>query len=219
MTAFPHKLPAMMRRAIMVLALAFALSMGVPVLAGAASGGTASQAITDCNDHGKLTQQYSSEVLRQALAQMPADVREYTDCFDVIERQLFKQLGTSTATPTGTSTSGSGSSFLPTWLLVVIVLLALAAITFGALALRRRGQTDEPGGPGEPGQPGGPGEPGQPGGPGEPGQPGGPGEPGQPGGPAEPGPSEPGPSGGPNEPGGPGGTGESDEPGGGTPAG
>ncbi len=155
-----------MRRTITVLALACVLSLGVPALAGAASGGTASQAITDCNDHGKLTQEYSSQVLRQALAQMPADVREYTDCFDVIERQLFKQLGSSTATTGGTSTSGSGSSFLPTWLLVVIVLLALAAITFGALALRRRGTTDEPG-PGGPDAPP-PGEPGSPA-PGEPG--------------------------------------------------
>jgi hypothetical protein len=177
----------MTRRVITVLALACALSVAAPALAGAASGGTASQAITDCNDHGKLTQQYSSQVLRQALAQMPADVREYTDCFDVIERQLFKQLGSSSANPTGTSTSGSGSSFLPTWLLVVIVLLALAAITFGALALRRRGTTDEPGGPGGPAGPGAPDGPAGPGGPeGE-------------AGPAAPPPGEPGPR--PSEPG------------------
>lgn len=186
-----------MRRATTVLALACALSLGVPALAGAASGGTASQAITDCNDHGQLTQQYSSEVLRQALAQMPADVREYTDCFDVIERQLFKQLGTSTTAGGGTSTSGSGSSFLPTWLLVVIVLLALAAITFGALALRRRGMTDEPDGPGGPEgpPPGGPGAPP----PGEPGS-----SPPGPGGPSGPeGQSGPGDSEGSSGPGGP----------------
>lgn len=149
----------MTRRAITVLALCCAVSVGVPALAVAASGGTASQAITDCNDHGQLTQQYSSAVLRQALAEMPADVKEYTDCFDKIESQLFKQLGTTSAGTTGTTTSGSGSSFLPTWLLVVIVLLALAAITFGALALRRRGTPDEPGGPGGTGGPGGPGGP------------------------------------------------------------
>ena len=130
----------------MVFVLACAMSVGAPVLAGAASGGTAADAITDCNDHGKLTQQYSSEVLREALAQMPADVREYTDCFDVIERQLLAQAGTSAANTT-TTAAGSGSSVLPTWLIVVIVLLALAAITFGALALRRRGEADEAGGP------------------------------------------------------------------------
>jgi hypothetical protein len=169
MTGFPHKLAAMTRRAILVLALGCALAVGAPALAGAASSGTAAQAITDCNDHDHLTQSYSSAVLRQALAQMPADVREYTDCFDVIERQLFKQLGQSGAAGGASGTSSSGSSGLPTWLIVVIVVLALAAITFGALALRRRrttpgaGETDGPGEaaappPGEPSPP--PSEPG-----------------------------------------------------------
>jgi hypothetical protein len=152
----------MTRRAITVLALGCALCLGAPVLAIAASGSNAAQAISDCNDHGLLTQQYSSQVLRQALAQMPADVREYTDCFDVIERQLFKQLGSSKSSTPATTTSSSGSSFVPTWLIVVIVLLALAAITFGALALRRRGMSSAPGDspgppPASPDRPGGPG--------------------------------------------------------------
>jgi Spy/CpxP family protein refolding chaperone len=157
MGAFLHKLPPMTRRAITLLAVVSALSLGAPIAAAAASGGTASQAITDCNDHGQLTQHYSSSTLRAALAQMPVDVKEYTDCYDVIERQLFKQLGTSapgSATATGSS---SGGSFLPTWLIIVIVILALAAITFGALAIRRR---SGPGGPGDAGGPGaGPGPP------------------------------------------------------------
>ena len=153
----------MTRRAITVLALGCALTVGAPALAGAASSGTAAQAITDCNDHSRLTQSYSSPVLRQALAQMPADVREYTDCFDVIERQLFKQLGQSGAAGGG-SASSSGSSGLPTWLIVVIVVLALAAITFGALALRRRRTPPGPGGPDGPDGPAGPppGDPGPP---------------------------------------------------------
>ena len=190
----------------MVLVLACALSVGAPALAGAASGGTAQDAITDCNDHGQLTQQYSSDVLRQALAQMPADVREYTDCNDVIQRQLFAQLGASGAN-TNTTGSDSGSSFLPTWLIVVIVLLALAAITFGALALRRRGEAEDAGGPeaAAPGEPGAPDEaPTEPGGPGEPPtEPGGPGEPPtEPLHPGEP-PTEPGDSEGPGDAGGP----------------
>jgi hypothetical protein len=179
MATFPHKLAPMKPRVILVLAVLCAVCAAVPGLAGAASG-TPSQAISDCNDHGKLTQEYSSAVLRTALAQMPADVREYTDCFDVIERQLFAQQGSAGAT--GTTTSSSSSSFLPTWLIVVIVVLALAAITFGALALRRRG--DQPGGgpgSGDPGAPGGPGS-GDPGAPGDPGESGGPG-PGTPGAP------------------------------------
>jgi hypothetical protein len=156
MTGFPHKLAAMTRRAITILALGCVLTVGAPALAGAAASGTAAQAITDCNDHSRLTQSYSSPVLRQALAQMPADVREYTDCFDVIERQLFKQLGQSGAAGGGTGASSSGSSGLPTWLIVVIVVLALAAITFGALALRRRRAQPGPGGPDGPDGPAGP---------------------------------------------------------------
>jgi hypothetical protein len=156
MTVFPHKLPAMMRRATTLLALVGALSLGAPALAAAASGGTPAQAISDCNQHGTLTAQYSAATLRAALAQMPTDVKEYTDCYDVIERQLFKELGKSSP---GTSTTGSSSSssFLPTWLIIVIVVLALAAITFGAMAIRRR--SGGPGGSGGSG-PGGPSGPG-----------------------------------------------------------
>jgi hypothetical protein len=157
MTEFPHKLAAMTRRAITVLALGCALSVGLPALAGAAASGTAAQAINDCNDHLKLTQSYSTGALRQALAQMPADVREYTDCFDVIERQLFKQLSQSGAGGGGTGSNSSGGSGLPTWLIVVIVVLALAAITFGALALRRRRMPPGPDGAGGPDGPAGPG--------------------------------------------------------------
>lgn len=140
----------MTRRATTVLVLVCALAMGAPMVAAAASSGTAAQAISDCNDHSTLTQHYSPSVLRQALAQMPVDVKEYTDCYDVIERQLFKELGKSS--PTGSATGSSSGSSFPTWLIVVIVVLALAALTFAAMAIRRRS-----GGPGDPGAPGGPG--------------------------------------------------------------
>src|SRR5947209_17616155 len=129
----------MTRRAITLFALVCAVALGAPAAAGAASGGTAPAAISDCNDHGKLTTHYSPATLRAALAQMPVDVREYTDCYDVIERQLFKELGQSgnAAGATGTPASSSSSS-VPAWLIVLIVRLALAAVTFGALAVRRR---------------------------------------------------------------------------------
>lgn len=129
----------MMRRLVTSLLIACALSAAVPAVAAAQSGGgSGAQAITDCNDNGTLTGHYSADALRNALANMPADVREYTDCYDVIEKQLFAQLGTSSSTGTGGSSSSSGGSVLPTWLIVVIVVLALAALTFGALAIRRR---------------------------------------------------------------------------------
>ncbi len=126
-----------MRRALITaLALVCAISAAAPAVVVAASGGTAAQAISDCNNHGQLTAHYSASTLRAALANMPADVREYTDCYDVIEKQLFAQLGTSGA-GSGTATTSSSGSFLPTPLIVLIVLLALAALTFGAIAIRR----------------------------------------------------------------------------------
>jgi hypothetical protein len=146
----------MTRRLLTSFAVLCALALCAPTIVSAAtSSGTAAQAITDCNDHDTLTQHYSPAVLRQALAQMSADVREYTDCYDVIERQLFAELGKSTTTTPTTSTSSSVSSgsFLPTWLIVVIVLLVLAAVTFGAIAVRR-GREEQPPGPGGPTEPG-----------------------------------------------------------------
>jgi hypothetical protein len=132
-----------------MLALACALLTVTPGLASAASTGV-SQALSDCNSHGRLTGHYSPDVLRQALAQMPADMREYTDCFDVMQRQLLAELG-STGSGGGGLGGGSGGSFLPAWLIVVVVLLALAAITLGVMALRRRSAAPPP----EPEPPGG----------------------------------------------------------------
>ncbi len=140
----------------MVLVLPCALALATPVAAGAAGADTPSAAISDCNDHGQLTAHYAPATLRAALAQMPVDVREYTDCYDVIERQLFKELGQSAPGAAGTPASSSSGSGLPTWLLIVIVLLALAAVTFGALAIRRRTAPEGPAAPadGTPAAPG-----------------------------------------------------------------
>jgi hypothetical protein len=128
----------MTRRLVTSLAVVCALSAAAPATSAAQSGGTASQAIADCNSHGTLTAHYSADALRSALATMPADIREYTDCYDVIEKQLLTQLGSSSSGGSGTGGSSSGGSVLPTWLVIVIVVLALAALTFGALAIRRR---------------------------------------------------------------------------------
>jgi hypothetical protein len=137
----------MTRRAPILLALVCALCVGAPAVAAAASD-TPQAAIADCNAHGQLTAQYSSATLQAALGQMPVDVKEYTDCYDVIERQLLAQQGKAAGGTATTAPASSSGSFLPTWLIIVIVLLALAAVTFGALAIRRRGETPAtPGGP------------------------------------------------------------------------
>lgn len=150
----------MRRRLITALALVSAIALGAPGLVAAASGGTAAQAITDCNDHAGLTAQYSVATLRTALATMPVDVREYTDCYDVIQKQLFAQLGTSGSGGSGTTGGSSSGSVIPTPLLILIIVLVLAALTFGAISIRRR-STDGPSddGPTDPGESGGAGGP------------------------------------------------------------
>ena len=107
------------------------LVLAPPTLASGAA------AIADCRAHGRLTQTYSIADLQNALATMPVDVKQYTDCYDVIQTALQNAL--KGKSETGSSGSGSsGGSFLPTWLIVVIVLLALGGITYGALTVRRR---------------------------------------------------------------------------------
>lgn len=45
-----------------------------------------SDVIRDCNDNGRLTKRYSQREYRQALAHMPADIKQYTDCEGIIRR-------------------------------------------------------------------------------------------------------------------------------------
>jgi hypothetical protein len=97
-----------------------------------------SPAVADCNTHAALTHHYTVAQLRNALATMPADIKEYTNCPDVIQRALLAQIGG----VTGSGGSGSGGgSFLPTPLIVVLVLLILAGGGFAVYAWRRRGSS------------------------------------------------------------------------------
>jgi hypothetical protein len=94
-----------------------------------------SQAVADCNSHGRLTGPYTEAALRQALNTIPSDVKEYTNCYDVIQRQLLSQIGAIKASGGG---GGGGSSFLPTPLLVVLGVLIVGAGGFAVVARRRR---------------------------------------------------------------------------------
>lgn len=91
--------------------------------------------VADCNAHAQLTRHYSVAELRSALAAMPVDVKEYTNCGDVIQRALLADLG---RLPGGGSGSGGGS-FLPTWLIVVLALLVVGGAGFGVYSWRQRG--------------------------------------------------------------------------------
>jgi hypothetical protein len=126
----------MKRRLPALLVLLAVLAAFAPGLVGASDALAAGNpVVTDCNSHGRLAGSYSVAELRNALSTMRADVKEYTDCYDVIQRALLAQIG-------GLHAGGGGGlfggSFLPTWLIVVLVILGLAAATFGAIAVRKR---------------------------------------------------------------------------------
>ena len=114
-------------------AVAATLAVGGPAWAAAQP-----NPVADCNAHGTLTTHYTAAQLRNGLNTMPADIKEYTDCYDVLQRALLAELGSSQSAPAKSTSSGSGGSFLPTPMIVILVLLVLAAVTFGAVALRRR---------------------------------------------------------------------------------
>jgi hypothetical protein len=129
-----------MRRTVILAALICA------ILAPAARAGV-SAVVVDCQAHSRLTRSYSLTELSNAIATMPAETAEYTDCYDVIQRALLAAQGKLALANTGAG--GSGGSFLPTPVIVALVVLALGAASFGALALRRRAgageRDDDPG--------------------------------------------------------------------------
>ncbi len=93
--------------------------------------------VADCNAHTQLTRHYTPAQLKQALNTMPSDVKEYTDCYDVINRAYLAAIGEIKSGAPASSSTG-GSSFLPTPLLVLLGVLIVAAAGFGIVALRRR---------------------------------------------------------------------------------
>lgn len=98
-----------------------------------------SPAIADCNSHGQLTQHYSVTQLHTALSTMPADVQEYTNCYNVIQNQLNAQVAGHKVDPSSASTSGGGG--LSTPLVIVIIVLVVGGGALAGLVLQRRGGT------------------------------------------------------------------------------
>lgn len=101
---------------------------------------TQSAVVSDCYSNGHLTRSYPAAELRTALTTMPVTVKEYTSCYDIIQSALLKAIGHGGSGDGSNPGSGSGGSFLPTPVIVLLVLLALSGVTFGALAIRRRGE-------------------------------------------------------------------------------
>jgi hypothetical protein len=127
----------MIRRLTASLAAVCALAAIAPAAQAATAAPTA-----DCQAHGHLTQAYSITQLRTSLAQMPADVQEYTNCYSVIQSALLSQIPGRHGKPSNSSSHSSSGSFLSTPVIIVIVVLALGGATAGAVAIRRRAGSD-----------------------------------------------------------------------------
>jgi hypothetical protein len=134
-----------MRGTLRLIAVACAVSA---LALASASPGTAATAggnpvINDCQSTGRLTHSYTLVQLRHALAVMPASVKQYTSCYDVINQGIL-----TVRTGKTTGPKGGGGSFLPTPVIIILVVLILAGVTFGAIAIRQR--RAGPGGEGPP---------------------------------------------------------------------
>jgi hypothetical protein len=118
--------------------LALACAIAVLALSGLAApvalGAGGNPIINDCQNTGRLTHAYTLQQLQHALAVMPATVKQYTSCYDVINQGIETVKAGHQTGPK----NGGGGSFLPTWVIVILVVLVLAAVTFGAIAIRQR---------------------------------------------------------------------------------
>jgi hypothetical protein len=93
--------------------------------------------LSDCNAHAQLTQQYPVGQLQDALATMGANQKEYTDCYDVIQRALLADVGRLHAGTVHAQPAGS-SSFPNTPLIILIGVAGFAAGALIYLGYRRR---------------------------------------------------------------------------------
>jgi hypothetical protein len=72
--------------------------------------GSPTGVIRDCNKDGKLDKKYSKQDLKKALKKLPSDIKEYSDCSDVI-RAAIDQAGPGAA---GGGGGGAGPTAGPT---------------------------------------------------------------------------------------------------------
>jgi hypothetical protein len=113
------KLPAPLDRIRHITLIVVAALAGLAAIAPAALAANYHDAIRDCNDDGVLQGRYTAHTLRQARQHLPASLREYSDCADVLARALAAAArpgsgglgGGNTAPPLGNPalTTGSGA--------------------------------------------------------------------------------------------------------------
>jgi hypothetical protein len=123
-----------MRRSLLGIVLVCVLSVGAGLVPSTAGAAGVSGPVADCNQHLGLTHHYSAQVLRSALQTMQADVKEYSDCYDVIQRALLAEIG-----PIQANGSGSGGgSFLPIPVIVILAVAVLGGVGYATVAWYRR---------------------------------------------------------------------------------
>ena len=108
-------------------------SGGATSQSGGASAKSGQDVLNDCAAHGQLTHSYTPAQLKEALSEMSAATKQYSNCFDVIQRALLHGVK-NTDDPSG----GSGGSSTTTIVIIVVIVLVVLAAIFGGLAVRRR---------------------------------------------------------------------------------
>lgn len=96
----------MLRR--LAAAAAVVLCLLVPAAPAVASGDAV---IKDCVQNGRLTKKYSQSEYRDALANMPTDVDEYTDCRDIIRKAQLGLSGGGAPPPAGGAPGAAPDAF------------------------------------------------------------------------------------------------------------
>jgi hypothetical protein len=136
-----------MRRRVILVPLV-AVVLGSTLIAASATATATDPVIAQCSATGAVTGNFTIQQLRHALDTLSPTTKEYTNCYDAINRAIAAKSGGGSGNG---SSNASGGSFLPTWLLIVLIVLVLGAGAYGVVALRRQGQGGPPDDGGPPG--------------------------------------------------------------------
>ena len=87
-----------------ILALACALVVAVP-----AQGASSTRLYDDCQDNGVIDGTYTQAEYQKALAGLPSDLDQYTDCRDLLRRAQLAAAGRRPAGGSGSGSAGGGA--------------------------------------------------------------------------------------------------------------
>jgi hypothetical protein len=102
-----HRPTPLQRRSRTLRALVVSVVLGATCVAPATAFADGDAVISDCAQDSQLSKNYTQAEYKDALANIPTDVDEYTDCRDVIRRAQLKAAG---AGGSGTGDGGGSSA-------------------------------------------------------------------------------------------------------------